>query len=153
MRASSEPQFGALREGGGTREAGRTVAESLVVPYRVGTHQIRRRQMAARSSKSQGRAEPLYSRITGLNREVSEGKIDVWPRSFCFLRGSQGAANGLDPQDSWGFFQDAQGFERLDAGSRAGFTSSRPLPPWTSVFHFFFCTMCGLEKLGLVDQN
>ena len=31
MRASSEPQFGALREGGGTREAGSTVAESLVV--------------------------------------------------------------------------------------------------------------------------
>ena len=29
MRASSEPQFGVLREGGGTREAGSTVAESL----------------------------------------------------------------------------------------------------------------------------
>ena len=29
MRASSEPQFGALREGGATREAGSTVAESL----------------------------------------------------------------------------------------------------------------------------
>ena len=26
---------------------------------------------------------------------------------------------------------------RLDAGSRAGFTSSRPPPPWTTVFHFF----------------
>ena len=47
-----------------------------------------------------------------------------------------------------------QGFGRLDAGSRAGFTSSRPPPPWTSVFQFsYFCTMCGLEKLGLVDQN
>ena len=34
------------------------------------------------------------------------------------------------------FFKDAQGFGRLDAGSRAGFTSSRPPPPWTSVFHF-----------------
>ena len=31
MRVSSEPQFGALREGGGTREAGSAVAESLVV--------------------------------------------------------------------------------------------------------------------------
>ena len=29
--ASSELQFGGLREGGGTREAGSTVAESLVV--------------------------------------------------------------------------------------------------------------------------
>ena len=148
-----EPQFGALREGGGTREAGSTVAESLVVLYyRVGTHQIRRRRRAARSLTSQGRAEPLCARITGLNREVSEGKADLWPRSFFFLRGPQGAANG---QDSWGFSKNAQGFGRLDAGSRAGFTSSRPPPPWTSVFRFslFLYKMCGLEKLGLVDQN
>ena len=66
------------REGGGTREAGSTVAESLVVLYyRVGTHQIRRRRRAARSLTSQGRAEPLCARITGLNREVSEGKADL----------------------------------------------------------------------------
>ena len=32
------------------------------------------------------------------------------------------------------FFRDAHGFGQLDAGSRAGFTSSRPPPPWTSVF-------------------
>ena len=37
MCASSELQFGGLREGGGTREAGSTVAESLVVLYQVGT--------------------------------------------------------------------------------------------------------------------
>ena len=53
-----------------------------------------------------------------------------------------------------GFFKAAQGFGRLDAGSRAGFTSSRPPIPRTSVFRVsYFCTMCGLEKLGLVDQN
>ena len=52
---------------------------------------------------------------------------------FPSLRGLQGAANG---QDSWDFFKDAQGFGRLGAGSRAGFTSSRPPPPWTSVFQF-----------------
>ena len=34
------------------------------------------------------------------------------------------------------FFKDAQGSGRLDAGSRAGFTSSRPPSPWTSVFQF-----------------
>ena len=39
VRASSEPQFGALREGGGTREAGSTFAERLAVLYRVGTRQ------------------------------------------------------------------------------------------------------------------
>ena len=77
MRASSELQFGALREGGGTREAGNAVAESLVVLYRVGTHQIRRRRRAAQSLKSQGRAEPLCARIKGANREVSEEKADV----------------------------------------------------------------------------
>ena len=80
--ASSELQFGALREGGGTREAesteaGSTVVESLVVPYRVGTHQIWRRRRAARSSTSQGRAEPLCARVKGVNREVSQGKTDV----------------------------------------------------------------------------
>ena len=52
---------------------------------------------------------------------------------FSSYEGQQGAANG---QDSWGFFKDAQGFGRLDAGSRAGFTSSRPPPPWTSVIIF-----------------
>ena len=77
MNASSEPQFGALRECGGTREAGSTVAESLVVLYRVGTHQNRRRRTAARSSTSQGRAEPLCARIEGVSRDVSEGKTDV----------------------------------------------------------------------------
>ena len=77
MCVSSELQFGALREGGGTLEAGSNVAESLVVLYRVGTHQIRRRRRAARSLTSQGRAEPLCARIESANREVSEGKADL----------------------------------------------------------------------------
>ena len=38
---------------------------------------------------------------------------------------------------AFSYLVDPQGFGRLDAGSRAGFTSSRPPPPWTSVFHFF----------------
>ena len=75
--ASSELQFGALWEGGGTREVGSTVADSLVVLCWVGTHQIRRRRRAARSSTSQGRAAPLCAGIKGVNREVSEGKADV----------------------------------------------------------------------------
>ena len=77
VRASSELQFGALRESGGTREARSTVAESLVVLYRMGTHQIRRRRREDRSSTSQGRVEPLCATITGVNQEVSEGKADV----------------------------------------------------------------------------
>ena len=58
-------------------DAGSTVAESLVVLYRVGTHQIRRRRGAARSPTSQGSAEPLCARIKGVNREVSKGKAHV----------------------------------------------------------------------------
>ena len=75
--ASSELQFGGLREGGATREVGSTVAESLVVLFRVGTHQIRRRRRAARSLTSQGRAEPLCTRIESANQEVSEGIADL----------------------------------------------------------------------------
>ena len=52
---------------------------------------------------------------------------------FSSYESQEGAANG---QDSWGFSRDAQGFGRLDVGSRAGFASSRPPPPWTSVFKF-----------------
>ena len=52
---------------------------------------------------------------------------------FSSYEGRQGAAN---EQDSRGFFRDAQGFGQLDAGSRAGFTSSRAPNPWTSVFQF-----------------
>ena len=111
-----------------------------------------RRRRGARSLTSQGRAEPLCARIESANREVSERKADLWPRSFFFLRGPQGAANG---QDSWGFFKDAQGFGRLDAGSRASFNRSRPPPPWTSVFHFslFLYDVWPWETWNIVDQN
>ena len=96
MCASSELQFDGLREGGDTPEAGSTVVESLVVLYQVGTNQIRRRRRAARSLTSQGWAEPLCARIESANREVSEEKTDVRPRSFFFLRGPHRAANGQD---------------------------------------------------------
>ena len=72
------------------------------------------------TSTSQGSAELLCTRIKGANREVSEGKADLWSRSVFPYKGRQGAANR---QDSWGFFRDAQGFGRLDVGSRAGFIS------------------------------
>ena len=62
----------------GTQEAGSTVAnEILVVLYRSGTHQIRRRRREARSSTSQGSAEPLCARIKGANQEVCKGTAGV----------------------------------------------------------------------------
>ena len=70
---------------------------------------------------------------------------------FSSYEGQQGAANG---QAYGTFSRDAQCFGRVDAGSRASCTSSRPPPPWTSVFQFPYSSMsCGLEKLGLVDPN
>ena len=139
MCASSELQFGALREGGGTREAGSTVAESPVVLYRVGTHRIRRRWSVARSLTSQGRAEPLCARIKGANREVSEGKLISDHCIFSSYEGHKERRTGKIR----GAFKDAQGFGQLDAGSHAGFTSPRPPPPWTSVFQFslFLCNV------------
>ena len=77
MCASSELLFGGLREGGGTREARSTVAESLIVLYQVGTHQIRRRRREARSLTSKARAEPLCARIESASREVTEGKAGL----------------------------------------------------------------------------
>ena len=112
-----------------------------------------RRRREARSSTSQGSAEPLCARFKGANREVSEEKKLISAYGlFSSYEGRKEAANG---QDSWGFFKDTQGFGRLDAGSCAGFTSARPPPPWSSVFQFsfFLYKMCGLEKLGLLDQN
>ena len=41
-----------------------------------------------------------------------------------------------------GVFRDTQSFGRLDAGSRAGYTSSRPPSPWTSVFQFPHFLQC-----------
>ena len=67
---------------------------------------------------------------------------------FSFYEGQQGAAN---MQDSWGFFKDAQGFGRLDAGSRVGFTKGlHHHGPRCFDFPYFW-TKSGLEKLGLVD--
>ena len=66
---------------------------------------------------------------------------------FSSYEGQQGAS---DRQDACFLFRDLQGFRRVGAGSRAGFTSSRLPPPWN---FSYFCIMCGLDKFRLVDQN
>ena len=71
---------------------------------------------------------------------------------FSSYEGQQGAVNG---QDSSGFFR---GMHRaLDGWMLA----RAPASPAQSLHHHgpryfnfpYFCVMCGLEKLGLVDQN
>ena len=130
--------------GGGTGEADGTVAESL-----VGRSSTRKRTVA----RSIGRVSTRFGEGGGkldcrrargvLNHFARESKA----RTGEFLRrklisdhglissydGQQGTANG---QYSWAFFRDAQGFRQLDAGSYAGFTSSRPARPSTLVLQF-----------------
>ena len=121
--------------GGGTREERNTlIAERLVALNRVGTRHIRRARRAALTSMSQGSVEPLCARIKGANREVTEGKAELLPRSVFFLQ-DKGQQEPANRQVSWGFFRDAQGFGRLDNDSRARLTSSNP-PSRTSVFLF-----------------
>ena len=155
MCASSELYFGALREGGGTREIGSTVAESLVVLYRVGTHQIRRRRRAARSSTSQGRAEPLCARIKGANRDVSNlrGKLMSDHGHFSFYESHKERRTG----------KIRGALSRMHRALDGWMLAHAPASPTQGLhlhhhgpryFNFpYFYTMCDLEKIGLVDQN
>ena len=144
--ASSELKLGALG-GGGTREAGGTVAESQVgldsvLQYRVSTHQIRRRMRAAQSSTRQGNTELLCERIKDANREVYEGKNDLWPRSVFFLRGPTRSSERTG-KITWTFFRDAQA------------SPTQALYSYGPRYYNFPCfyMTCGLEKFGLVDIN
>ena len=114
--------------GGGTREAGRTVTESLVALYRVGAHRFGEDGEHLDCRRARGgvlnacRGRKLKAARTGrLLRE----KLVSGHGLFSSYEDQQGAANG---QDSWDFFRDAQGFGRMDAGSRAGFISSIKAP-------------------------
>ena len=70
---------------------------------------------------------------------------------FSSYEGPQGAVNG---QDSWGFSRmhralDGWMLARAPASPAQGLHHDGP-----RYFNFpYFCAMCDLEKLGLVDQN
>ena len=135
------------------REAGSTVvAESLVVLYRVSTHQIRRRRRAARSLTSQGRAEPLLcARIESTNREVSKGKLISDHGQFSSYEGLMERRTG----------KIRGAFSRMHRALDGWMLARAPASPAQGLHHHgpryfnfpYFCTMCGLEKLGIVDQN
>ena len=138
-------------EGGGAREAGTNVAESLVALYRVGMHQIRRGQRAARSSTSQGSAEPLCARIKGANREVSEGKADISPRSV-FLRGS---TRSSERARFVRLFQGCTGLWTTGCWLTHRLHQLKASPTMDLGILIFLISvlMCSLEELRLVDQN
>ena len=136
VRASSELQFGALREvwrhARGREHCYGKPGSALSGGY------------APDSGKAGGKLDRRRVRgVLNLCARESNARTGRFLREklitghglFSSYEDRQGTANG---QDSWGFFRDAQGFGRLDAGSRADFTSSSHPPPWTSVFPFFF---------------
>ena len=120
--------------------------------YRVGTHQIRRRRRASRSSTSQGRAEPLCARVKGENREVSEGKAAMSDHGlFSSYEGHKERRTG----------KIRGAFSRTNRALDGWILARTPASPAQGLhyhgpryFNFLiFCTMFYLEKLGLVDQN
>ena len=136
---------------GGTREAGNTVAESLIAIYRVGTHHIGRKRRAARSSTSQESAGPLCVRIKGANREDSEGKL--MSDHGCF------SSHESHKERRTGEIREA--FSRMHRALDGWMLGRAPASPAQGLHHHgppylnfaYFCTMCGLEKLGVLDQN
>ena len=92
---------------------------------------------SARGSEAQSSASQGPKAQTGrflMEKLISDHDL------FSSCQGQQEVVNG---QGSWGFYRDAHGFRRLNAGSRAGSTNSEPPSPWTSVFRFslFLCDM------------
>ena len=75
-------------EGGGTREAWDTVAESLVALYLVGTHQIRRR--------ARGVLNPCARESKAPTRRFLREKLISDHGLFYSYKGQHGAANGQD---------------------------------------------------------
>ena len=150
MCAPSELQFDALREGGGTREAGSTVAVSLVVLYRVGT----------KFGKRGGHLNRRRAR-RGLNPCARESK--VWTGRFLRekLMSDHGHFSSYGGHKERPTGKIRWAFSRMQSALDGWMLARAPAPPAQGFHHHgplyfifsYFCTMCGLEKLGLVDQN
>ena len=151
MCASSELRFGALRESGGTREAGTTIAESLVVLYRVDTHQIRRRRRTARSSTSQGRSEPLSRESKARTGRFLKEKLMSDHGHFSSYESHKERRTG----------KIRGAFSKMHRALDDWMLARAPASPAQGLYHHgpwyfnfpYFCTMCGLEKLRLVGQT
>ena len=96
--------------GGDTREAGSTVAESMLALDRVGTHQGRR---ALRSSTSQGSLNPCARELKARTRRFLREKLISDHGMSSSYEGRQGAANG---QDSWHRLHQLKASTTMDPG-------------------------------------
>ena len=106
-------------------EPGSALSGGVHTKFGEGGGQIDRRQ-------ARGMLNPCARESKARTGRFLRERLISDPGLFSSYEGRQGAANGQE--DSGGFFRDVQGFGRLDGGSRAGFTSSRPPPSWTLVF-------------------
>ena len=94
---------------------------------------------------------PLCARNKARTGTFLKDKLTSDRGLFSFYEGQQGAANG---QIRGAFFRDAQGLDgwmlaRAPALPAQGLHHHEP-----RYFNFpYFYMTCGLEKLGLVDQN
>ena len=112
-----------------------SVAESLVeghTCHEVSTHQIRQGRMITRWSTSQGIAELLRSRITGANREASEGNASLVLPLMFNLNGKRAKVPGA-------LSKEVPNFRRVDVGWCGSFTAEGPHQHETqcSIFPFF----------------
>ena len=94
MSVSSELQFGALREGGGTRETGSTVAESLVVLYRKGTYQVRRRRRQLDRRRARGGLNPCARESKARTERFLREKLMSDHGHFSFYEGHKERRTG-----------------------------------------------------------
>ena len=149
VRASFELQFGALREVVARERPGHCRGE----PGSALSGECAPDSARAEGSSivDQGSTEPLCARIKGANREVSEGKADLWPGSvFLPTRANKERGTGKIHEAFSGMQRALDGWmlTRAPASPAQGLHHG----PW--FFNFpYFCIMCGIEKLGLVDQN
>ena len=147
MHASSKLQFGALqevaaheRQGTLSRRVWKRSIGWVRTRFGEGGGQLDRR-------RARGVLNPCARESKARTGRCLREKLISDHGLFSSYEGRQGATNG---QDSLFLFRNAQGFGWLDTGSRAGFASSRPPPPWTSVFHIFIFVPCvALRNLGL----
>ena len=160
MCASSELQFGALREGGGTREVGNTVAKSLVVPY-IGWVRTRFGEGGGQLDRrrTRGGLNPCAreSKAARTGRFLRE-KLMSDPKHFFSYEGHKERRTGKIRGD----------FSRMHRALDGWMLARAPASPAQGLHHhgsryfnftyiyiyIYCCTMYGLEKLGLLgDQS
>ena len=147
MCTSSELQFSSLRDGGGTREAGSTVAESLAVLYQW---------VRTRFGEGGGQLDRRRAR-GGLNPCARESKA----RTGRFLREKLISDHGHFSSYE-GHMERRTGkirgaFSRMHRALDGWMLARAPASPAQGLHHHgpryfnfpYFCTMCGLEKLGI----